>query len=205
VGWALTPTLVRKINEEWPAKNDPRWYVEQAGYVRKSALMFPARLPPTAQAVARALYSEEARALLAGMLGFEVLADPWFEDGPELPRVGGGLHEIGTGGLLGMHLDFDAHPTGLTRAVNLLIYLNEEWRNEWGGALELGESKDKSRKMIVPNAGVTVVFETDGGSWHGHPVPLTCPVDRARRSLALYYYRNPVKQQERRTTKYARA
>ena len=33
-----------------------------------------------------------------------------------------------------------------------------------------------------------VVFTTGADTWHGHPEPLRCPPDRARRSLAIYYY-----------------
>jgi hypothetical protein len=35
-----------------------------------------------------------------------------------------------------------------------------------------------------------VVFATTDFAYHGHPDPLTCPTDRARRSMALYYYTN---------------
>ena len=35
-----------------------------------------------------------------------------------------------------------------------------------------------------------VVFTSTDFSFHGHPDPLTCPPERSRRSLALYYYSN---------------
>jgi hypothetical protein len=34
------------------------------------------------------------------------------------------------------------------------------------------------------------IFSTTDFSWHGHPDKLTCPPDRSRKSLALYYYTN---------------
>jgi hypothetical protein len=34
------------------------------------------------------------------------------------------------------------------------------------------------------------MFSTTDYSYHGHPDPLSCPPDRSRRSLALYYYTN---------------
>lgn len=198
----LSQPLVRQINAEWPGPECAEWFVEKAGYVKKAAWMFPQRLPETAQAVAAYLYSEAALVKFSDMLHIDLIADPWFLEGPLTPRVGGGLHEIGTGGHLGIHVDFDAHPTGLTRAANLLIYLNENWGKEWGGQLELHGGLDV--RKIVPSGGRAVLFETNGDSWHGHPEPLLCPQNRARRSLALYYYRKSVTRPERRSTVYRR-
>lgn len=198
---AISRELVASINQEWPSADDTRWYVEKAGYVRKAALMFPQRLPPAAQELATLYYGPQTLSVLSDLMGIELLPDPWFLEGQHSPRVGGGLHEIGPGGLLGIHTDFDAHPTGLTRAVNLLIYLNEDWQDEWGGELELHGA---TIAKIAPRAGTAIMFETNGASWHGHPHPLACPPDRSRRSLALYYYRQPTGPHQRKTTVYRR-
>jgi hypothetical protein len=191
---------VRRINAAWPAEDQADWYVENVGYVKKAALMFPRALHAPAQQLATELYSPESCAALSELVGFELQPDPWFSEGPLLPRVGGGLHEIGCGGLLKIHVDFDAHPTGLQRAANLLIYLNEGWQDAWGGALELHGAG--SVTTIYPRAGTAAFFVTDGNSWHGHPHALACPPDRARRSLALYYYRPPSGAMKRSTTVY---
>lgn len=108
--------------------------------------------------------------------------DGLFKD-PDL--FGAGIHCIPRGGFLNMHVDFNQHPKGWHRRANLLIYLNQDWQDEWGGHLYLGE--DKGVK-ISPIGGRAVVFETNETSWHGHPEPLNCPADRQRRSLALYFY-----------------
>lgn len=199
----MPPADIRRINEEWPAQTDERWHHERRDYALKSNLMFPRRLPETAQAIAEKLYGPESILMLSALMGRNLLPDPWFTNGPLMPRVGGGLHEIGPGGKLGIHTDFDAHPTGLTRCANLLIYLNEDWREEWGGQLELHAKGEVAK--IVPRAGTAVLFETDGKSWHGHPEPLKCPENRSRRSLALYYYRQPTGPHERTTTVYRSA
>ena len=45
---------------------------------------------------------------------------------------GGGLHEIKAGGLLKVHTDFNKHPTNnLDRRVNVLIYLNKNWKEKY--------------------------------------------------------------------------
>ncbi len=95
---------------------------------------------------------------------------------------------IAKGGKLGIHADFNKQPTnGLDRRVNVLLYLNESWKEEWGGHLELWDSKECVTK-INPIMNRMVVFNTSSTSFHGHPHPLTCPDDVFRKSLALYYY-----------------
>ena len=177
---------LRAINAAWPTDAHPGWMVETSvGTAAKGQVLFPCRLPAPAQDLAEALCSPAALERLSALVGYELLADPWLHEGPPTPRLGGGLHEIYPGGLLNVHVDFERHPSGLKRVANLLLYLNEEWRVEWGGALEL---HGKSVRSIVPAGGRAVFFETTPDSWHGHPHPLQCPPGRTRRSLALYYY-----------------
>ena len=104
--------------------------------------------------------------------------------------AGGGVHNTSTGGYLKIHADFNKHPQyGLDRRLNLLLYLNENWLPSYGGDLELW-SRDMSTcvQKIAPIAGRCVIFGTTSTSYHGHPHPLTCPPDRGRRSVAMYYY-----------------
>jgi hypothetical protein len=103
---------------------------------------------------------------------------------------GGGLHQIEPGGFLDVHADFNIHPRfKLYRRLNALIYLNEEWRDDWGGHLELW-SPDMGRRAqrIAPEFNRTVIFSTTRQAFHGHPEPVACPPGINRRSLAVYYY-----------------
>jgi hypothetical protein len=113
-----------------------------------------------------------------------LVPDPYFE--------GGGMHQIKQGGFLKLHVDFHSHKmTHLSRRLNVLIYLNIDWDEAWGGHFELWE-KDMSKSVvkIAPHFNRLAMFSTTGDSWHGHPEPLNCPPERSRRSLALYYYTN---------------
>lgn len=113
-----------------------------------------------------------------------IIPDPHFE--------GGGLHQIERGGYLKMHADFNRHnKLRLDRRLNLLIYLNKNWKEEYGGHLELWD-KDMTRceKKILPIFNRCVIFNTTDFSYHGHPEPLNCPEGQTRKSLALYYYSN---------------
>jgi 2-oxoglutarate-Fe(II)-dependent oxygenase superfamily protein len=105
---------------------------------------------------------------------------------------GGGVHQIVRGGFLKVHTDFNRHPRlKLDRRLNLLLYLNPEWQEEWGGHLELWDrGMTECRKRILPIFGRCVVFSTTDFSNHGHPDPLNCPEGTTRKSLALYYYSN---------------
>ena len=111
---------------------------------------------------------------------------------PDPHFVGGGLHQIERGGYLKMHVDFNRHTRlKLDRRLNLLLYLNKDWKEEYGGHIQLWD-KDMTRceKKILPIFNRCVIFSTTDFSYHGHPDPLTCPEGWTRKSLALYYYSN---------------
>jgi Rps23 Pro-64 3,4-dihydroxylase Tpa1-like proline 4-hydroxylase len=139
--------------------------------------------------------SKTVRDFLNEMNSFEILL--WLEaltgiDGliPDPYFGGGGLHQIEPGGFLKIHADFNVHPKlKLDRRLNMLIYLNKNWRDEYGGHLELWD-RDMSacRKKILPLFNRTVIFSTTDTSFHGHPHPLTAPVGMSRKSVSLYYY-----------------
>jgi hypothetical protein len=103
---------------------------------------------------------------------------------------GGGMHNIERGGKLGIHIDFNVeNRTMLQRQLNLLLYLNKDWQDEWGGHLELWNAdKTQCVQRIAPIFNRCVIFNTNGKPWHGHPHPLNTPDGVTRKSLALYYY-----------------
>ena len=131
------------------------------------------------------LNSEPFLNFLSELSGIQkLLPDPYFE--------GGGCHQIKPGGMLKIHADFNKHAlTGLDRRLNFLIYLNKDWKEEYGGHFELwNEDMSESRAKILPLFNRVAMFSTTDFSYHGHPDKLTCPPDRSRKSLALYYYTN---------------
>ena len=105
---------------------------------------------------------------------------------------GGGLHEIKKGGVLKIHTDFNKHPkNNLDRRVNLLLYLNKNWKDSYGGHLELwDENMEKCFNKIKPEFNTMVIFNTNDFSNHGHPDPLNCPSNFSRKSIATYYFSN---------------
>jgi len=117
---------------------------------------------------------------LTGIKG--LIPDPYFG--------GGGLHQIEAGGFLKVHADFNVHPKlKLRRRLNMLTYLNRNWKDEYGGHLELWDADMRAcRKRIAPIFNRTVVFSTTDTSYHGHPHPLTPPPGVTRKSVSMYYY-----------------
>lgn len=111
---------------------------------------------------------------------------------PDPHYSGGGLHQIRQGGFLKVHADFNRHQRlNLDRRLNVLVYLNKDWDESFGGSLELwDQDMSAAVQSIRPLFNRLVVFATTSTAYHGHPEPLTCPPDRARRSIALYYYTN---------------
>jgi hypothetical protein len=139
--------------------------------------------------------SDTVRRFLDAMNSFEMLL--WLEaltgiDGliPDPYFGGGGLHQIERGGFLKIHADFNVHPKlKLDRRLNVLVYLNQDWREEYGGHLELWDAGgQRCVERILPIFNRTVVFSTSDTSYHGHPHPLASPPGVTRKSVSLYYY-----------------
>src|SRR5262245_33070543 len=82
----------------------------------------------------------------------DLLPDPYF--------YGGGLHQIPRGGKLGIHADFSRHGKfPLDRRINVLIYLTKDWKEEYGGHLELWDDKmSRCWQKIMPIYNRMVVF-----------------------------------------------
>lgn len=111
---------------------------------------------------------------------------------PDEKLFGAGLHQSVNGAFLNVHVDFNKHPqTGLFRRLNVLIYLNKNWKPEYHGELELWDMTGKEAVLletIQPEFNRCVIFETNERSFHGHPKPLVLPKGMSRKSLATYYY-----------------
>jgi len=105
---------------------------------------------------------------------------------------GGGLHQSINGAFLNVHVDYNIHPkTKYHRRLNVLVYMNKDWKDEYEGHLELWDLSGDDKKQIgkyAPLFNRCVIFETNEISFHGHPKPLNTPEGINRKSLATYYY-----------------
>jgi Rps23 Pro-64 3,4-dihydroxylase Tpa1-like proline 4-hydroxylase len=109
----------------------------------------------------------------------------------------GGWHIHKSGGKLNTHLDYNIHPKlGLQRKLNIIIYLNSNWQDDWGGELgfwgnETDAEPGELQKAISPKFNRAVLFDTTQNSWHGLRGPVNSPDGQNRKSLAVYYLCEP--------------
>jgi len=172
------------VLREFPDRNAMKWrefdspLEKKLGYFHETST-----ISKTVREFLNDMNSFEMLLWLEALTGIEgLIPDPYFG--------GGGLHQIEPGGFLKIHADFNVHPKlRLDRRLNMLVYLNKDWRDEYGGHLELWD-RDRSacREKILPAFNRTVIFSTTDTSFHGHPHPLTCPEGMSRKSVSLYYY-----------------
>jgi Rps23 Pro-64 3,4-dihydroxylase Tpa1-like proline 4-hydroxylase len=173
------------VLREFPAPKELKWSEFSNQNERKLAFDVAEKLPDSIRNVLYFLNSRPMIQFLETLTGIDgVIPDPYF--------VGGGLHQIKPGGHLEVHADFNRHSKlKLDRRINLLIYLNKDWKEEYGGHFELwNRDVTRAEQKILPLFNRCAIFSTTDFSFHGHPTPLTCPPDRSRKSLATYYYSN---------------
>ena len=180
------PEFLQKVADEFPALAAEDAIKFDSPTQKKLAGKGEASLGKHAKQLVHYLNSQPFLEFLQTLTGIEetLLPDPYLE--------GGGLHQIEPGGYLKIHADFNKHKsTHLDRRLNLLVYLNQDWQESYGGHLELWDTEMQQCEVsILPVFNSVVVFSTTDNSYHGHPNPLTCPEGRTRQSLALYYYSN---------------
>src|SRR6476620_1407761 len=180
----LTPSAFAAAVEEFPGIRDPFWRGSRHVNETKYSTTLPDTWGSTLTAIAKEFVSPEFVAYLERLTGIEGLVPDWSMDG-------GVLHQTLRDGHLNIHADFSTHHTheNWARRVNILLYLNREWRDDWSGKLELwDEDMTACQARVTPAGNRMLVFTTSGTSFHGHPDGLTCPPDVARRSMALYYF-----------------
>ena len=149
---------------------------------KKVQICDSARFPAPVTELHRALASPAFLADLEYISGTaRLLADP--------ALLGGGMHVTGPHGRLDVHLDFNySEENDWFRRLNILIYLNPDWDERWGGEVELWDREVKvCHHSLAPILNRCVLFETSDVSFHGVR-PLVCPPDKVRKSFAAYYY-----------------
>lgn len=102
---------------------------------------------------------------------------------------GAGLHYHPRGGHLAMHLDYGIHPfSKKERRVNIIMFLNKDWIEEYGGHLEIwSNGLKKLEHKVTPVFNRAILFRTSDESWHGVPDKILCPIGTGRKSIAIYY------------------
>ena len=179
------PALLDLVLAEFPKPDEIKWQRFDNQREIKLASASEASFGPMTRLLLYHLNSITFLEFLSSVTGIaNLIPDPRFD--------GGGLHQIQRGGKLAIHADFNNHPSyNLDRRLNALLYLNKDWREEYGGHLELwNRDMTRSEARILPLFNRFMVFGTTDFTYHGHPDPLQCPEGMTRKSLALYYFSN---------------
>lgn len=109
---------------------------------------------------------------------------------------GGGTHENVDGAELDVHVDFNYDTeTNYHRRLNLLLYLNEDWDEEWGGAIEIISNplnfykKNMISKSYNCIKNRCLIFETNEYSWHGFKkIKMPQNIVNSRKLISIYFY-----------------
>jgi Rps23 Pro-64 3,4-dihydroxylase Tpa1-like proline 4-hydroxylase len=151
---------------------------------RKLAITELAKMPSSIRKVFEDLLSQDTIDFVESLTGLKgLISDPDME--------GAGMHKVLPGGHLNIHTDFLTHTKKRSwrRQINLLIYLNEDWEEDWQGNLELWSPDMKQCvHSVAPKFNRCVIFNTVPQSYHGHPRKLACPEGESRKHILLYYY-----------------
>ncbi len=173
----VDPAVLDKVLAEFSASDRTTWHHTETSRELKYSTEDEQQFGPYTRAVIHVFNSGPFLAFLEALTGIEgLMADPHLR--------GGGLHEIKRGGSLGVHADFNFYKRlNVYRRLNLIVYLNKGWQEEWGGHLELwAKGADGPAARIAPTFNRAVIFDTSNASYHGHPHPLACPEDQSRKS-----------------------
>ena len=180
----VVPEIAAACRREFPPLEGNGWIHYTHFNERKFGKSDRETFPPALAAVVDEFNSPRFLRFLETLTGIAGLL-------PDDELMGAGLHQSTSGGFLNIHADFTGHPhrASWRRRLNLLLYLNDDWDDAYGGLLEFWDaSVQRCVRRIPMHRNRAVIFRTDPTSFHGYPEPLRCPPGITRKSLALYYF-----------------
>jgi Rps23 Pro-64 3,4-dihydroxylase Tpa1-like proline 4-hydroxylase len=183
----LTPEFASELLDSFPTFERGNYIGDDGKAGGKSILAKIRQVGPAYARLDDAIKSPEFLKALSTITGIpDLIYDPWY--------LGGGTHESRNGVSLDTHVDFNYHPSERWhRRLNLIVYLNPIWKDEWGGCLEIfrdPHADNRPSQLFGPAFNRCVIFETSERSWHGFDQIRLPPehADLTRRSIALYFY-----------------
>jgi 2OG-Fe(II) oxygenase superfamily len=175
--------VLDELVAEIPPMRAEKWVHENNDHLQKYNLRSAVELGETGYQLTAFLHSASFLYFLSEMTGiWNLLPDPYLQ--------GSGYHMIPKGGSFDIHADRNtAYETGLTRRLSLIVYLNKDWKHEYGGQLELWDTSGTRCEVVVePLFNRTIIFEITDKNFHGVPATVACPDGRARTCFVIYYH-----------------
>lgn len=179
----FAPELLDRLVREFPKAQERDWLSWNTKHELKTTSKGIDGLSIFTQMFCLWLNSQEVIKTIQQITDVDnLVGDPLFH--------GAGLHEMYRDGWLEMHADYTKHfSLPLMRRLNILIYLNRDWDVNWGGDLALQNPGDPQSQISYPPLfNRTIIFPTTNKTFHGVPQPLSCPLNRSRQLLSIYYW-----------------
>ncbi len=178
--------LLQGVYREIPPMESSNWVHHDDDHQNKFGLRSSLALSEKGTQLASILHSPAFLYFLSEVTGiWGLLPDPYLQ--------GAGYSVMPIGAKFDVHIDRKTdYVTGLRRRLALIVYLNEDWRPEYGGQLELWNKEGtKCEAVVQPTFNNMVLFEVADGNYHGNPNPIACPPGRTRNSFMVYYHTVP--------------
>lgn len=180
----LREDFAREVSESYPDYQSAQRRGREFKWVNervKVQITDTTLMPEPVVTLNKVINSDELRQVFAEITGIgPLVSDPGL--------AGAGMHIMGRGGSLGVHTDFTQIESGVHRRLNILVYLNPVWQDEWDGAFEMWDPDVKHRvERIVPEFNRCAIFNTTTESFHAVSA-IQCPSEMNRLSFASYYY-----------------
>ena len=182
----FSPDLLRQVRGEIPPLGSDRWIHHDDAHQNKFGLKSAMSLGPMGTKLESILHSTAFLYFLSEITNiWGLLPDPYLQ--------GAGYHVLPIGAKFDVHIDRKTdYVTGLQRRLALIVYLNDDWKPEYGGQLELWDKEGKECQVAIqPSLNTTALFEVADGNYHGNPNPIACPPGQTRNSFIVYYHTVP--------------
>jgi Rps23 Pro-64 3,4-dihydroxylase Tpa1-like proline 4-hydroxylase len=179
----VTKSLKTELNCLFDYKKDKFKFFNRNGSAMWEWCNYTQKETPYAYNLVSYLHSTEWVRYLEELTGINGLL-------PDIHLHGAGYMRCGNGDSLKIHTDFNWNDDiKLNRVLTLVIYLNQDWQEEWNGDIQLWDKQNKECvKRYFPNWGNCIMWEYDELGFHGHPNPLNCPDGEYRDGFRLFYY-----------------
>lgn len=178
----LPTNLALDLNNECETIPKQHW----TNFTRNGSNMFECKeleYAPVAYKFVNEMHSALGLDWLSKLTGIkDLVPDPYL--------IGAGYSRTYTGDSLKIHTDFNWNDKiKLHRMLSFIVYLNPNWKEEYGGALEFTDFNRKETVQKIPTLfNRAVIWRYHKRGFHGFPEPITCPEDQTRNTFRLFYY-----------------
>ena len=178
----LPNDYAKKLQKECESIPDHYWtkFTRRGSYMEECINMDVA---PVANEFVNQMHSQAGMLWISKVTGIkDLIPDPYL--------VGGGYSRSYRDCTLKIHTDFNWNDTlKCHRMLSLIVYLNEDWKEEYGGHLQFNDFKNKTAiQRVAPLFNRVVLWRYHKKGFHGFPDPIKCPENYSRNTFRLFFY-----------------